>query len=151
MGARADLQIQKTIYEYPLDERLKHYRDELVQTIQDLQNPKSENPKVMIEAFSDVEETEVLPLLEKGKDKKIVNMYVHRHLAESKILLTLSSSTSMGSIAYTKNYSFAPTHAYKISKAALNMLTTQYAMELEDQGFTVIAVSPGVSVTGSVL
>lgn len=38
-----------------------------------------------------------------------------------------------------------PTPAYKISKAALNMLTVQYALSLADQGFTTIAVSPGVS------
>lgn len=35
--------------------------------------------------------------------------------------------------------------AYKISKAALNMLTVQYAVSYPDQGFTFVALSPGVS------
>lgn len=38
-----------------------------------------------------------------------------------------------------------PTHAYKVSKAALNALSTQYAIDLEKAGFSVFAVSPGVS------
>lgn len=50
----------------------------------------------------------------------------------------------MGSIALVKNYAFAPTHAYKITKAALNMLNAQYALDFADQGFTFLAVSPGV-------
>lgn len=71
----------------------------------------------------------MLPLLEKGKEKKIINI-----------------STSLGSIAYARQTSFAPVHAYKISKAALNMLTVQYALDLENDGFTVLAISPGVSI-----
>lgn len=35
--------------------------------------------------------------------------------------------------------------SYKISKAALNMLTVQYSISLRKEGFTVIAISPGVS------
>jgi NAD(P)-dependent dehydrogenase (short-subunit alcohol dehydrogenase family) len=38
----------------------------------------------------------------------------------------------------------APTPAYKVSKAAMNMLTVQYALELGKEGFTVFMVSPGV-------
>lgn len=38
-----------------------------------------------------------------------------------------------------------PTYAYKISKAALNMLTVQYALDFADQGFAFLAISPGVS------
>lgn len=38
-----------------------------------------------------------------------------------------------------------PAPAYKITKAALNMLTVQYSFGLADEGFTVVAVSPGVS------
>lgn len=33
--------------------------------------------------------------------------------------------------------------AYKISKAALNALTVQYAMSYKDEGFTFVVVSPG--------
>ena len=51
----------------------------------------------------------------------------------------------MGSIAYAERFKVAPTHAYKVSKAGLNMLTVQYAMEYADQGFTFLAISPGVS------
>lgn len=42
-------------------------------------------------------------------------------------------------------YKQQPTPAYKISKAALNMLTVQYALDLQDAGFTVLAICPGVS------
>jgi NAD(P)-dependent dehydrogenase (short-subunit alcohol dehydrogenase family) len=34
--------------------------------------------------------------------------------------------------------------AYKITKAALNMLTVQYALEYEKEGFIIFAISPGV-------
>ncbi|KAB2570887.1 C-factor [Lasiodiplodia theobromae] len=37
--------------------------------------------------------------------------------------------------------------AYKISKAALNSLTVQYALELEGEGFTVVPISPGYAKT----
>lgn len=37
-----------------------------------------------------------------------------------------------------------PAPAYKISKAALNMLTIQYAQTYEQEGFTFITISPGV-------
>jgi NAD(P)-dependent dehydrogenase (short-subunit alcohol dehydrogenase family) len=35
--------------------------------------------------------------------------------------------------------------SYKITKAALNMLTKQYALEFADAGFTFVVISPGVS------
>lgn len=35
--------------------------------------------------------------------------------------------------------------AYKISKAALNMLTVQYAQQYANDGFTFLAINPGVS------
>lgn len=38
-----------------------------------------------------------------------------------------------------------PHTAYKISKAALNMLTLQYAHAFADQGFAFTLISPGVS------
>ena len=43
------------------------------------------------------------------------------------------------------NYMIMPVPAYKVSKAALNMLTVQYALSLETEGFTFITLSPGVS------
>lgn len=39
---------------------------------------------------------------------------------------------------------FQPTPAYKVSKAAVNMLTVQWAESLENDGFTVLAICPGV-------
>ena len=39
---------------------------------------------------------------------------------------------------------FQPTPAYKISKAALNMMTAQYAAYLEKDGFTVFSICAGV-------
>lgn len=67
-----------------------------------------------------------LPLLCQGKDKKIVNI-----------------SSTLGSIAMKDYFGLAPCPSYKISKAALNMLTMQHSMDLAPRGFTVFAVSPG--------
>lgn len=67
-----------------------------------------------------------LPLLLKGKEKKIVNV-----------------TSTLGSIGWAERSSMASVPAYKISKAALNMLTVQYAAELAPKGFTVFAISPG--------
>lgn len=51
----------------------------------------------------------------------------------------------MGSIGLARYGMHISCPAYKISKAALNMLTVQYAIELEEKGFTIAALSPGVS------
>ena len=67
-----------------------------------------------------------LPLLQKGSDKKVVNV-----------------SSTLGSMAFNDFTKTMPFPSYKISKAALNMLTIQQANELESQGFTVFCVSPG--------
>lgn len=50
----------------------------------------------------------------------------------------------MSSFGLAEIYQGFPTPAYKITKAALNMLTKQYAYSLAGEGFTVLAVSPGV-------
>lgn len=42
---------------------------------------------------------------------------------------------------------FMPAPAYKISKAALNALTVQYALDLAKDGFTFIALAPGVRIS----
>ena len=55
----------------------------------------------------------------------------------------------MGSISHASRFVMAPTPAYKVSKAALNMLTVQYALEFGNDGFTVIALSPGVCIDPS--
>ncbi|KAK1143606.1 hypothetical protein N8T08_006216 [Aspergillus melleus] len=67
-----------------------------------------------------------LPLLQKGNLKKVINI-----------------STTLGSIAMSPTYSLFPVPAYKVSKAAQNMLTVQYAQSFADQGFTFVTVSPG--------
>jgi NAD(P)-dependent dehydrogenase (short-subunit alcohol dehydrogenase family) len=67
-----------------------------------------------------------LPLLSKGTQKKL--------------LIITSELGSMGNKDYS---SAAPFPSYKISKAAVNMLTVQYALELGPKGFTVFCVSPG--------
>ncbi|KAL4976243.1 hypothetical protein BDW66DRAFT_159806 [Aspergillus desertorum] len=67
-----------------------------------------------------------LPLLRRGNRKVITNI-----------------SSTVGSITLSPKYRMSPTYAYKISKAALNMMTVQYALQYADEGFTVFAVSPG--------
>ncbi|KAJ5885977.1 uncharacterized protein N7473_008651 [Penicillium subrubescens] len=67
-----------------------------------------------------------LPLLRKGEKKVVINI-----------------STTLGSFAKAEVYRQSPTPAYKISKAALNMLTVQYAQQYEAEGFTLLAISPG--------
>lgn len=42
------------------------------------------------------------------------------------------------------NFRLLPSPAYKISKAALNMLTVQYAKQYANDGFTFLGISPGV-------
>ena len=103
-------------------------------------------PHRMIRAF--------LPLLEAGKQKKVINMYVcpkpnrllscvKRQLAD--YIDSSSSSSALASITWTARFSFAPTPSYKISKAALHMLISQYANQYSESGFTFLCVSPGVS------
>ncbi|QDS70776.1 hypothetical protein FKW77_004054 [Venturia effusa] len=68
----------------------------------------------------------LIGLLKMGKEKKVVNI-----------------SSAMGSMALSDVFSFAPGAAYKVSKAALNMLTRQYALAFSEDGITFIAISPG--------
>ncbi|KAK0759463.1 hypothetical protein N5P37_007651 [Trichoderma harzianum] len=67
-----------------------------------------------------------IPLLQKGKQKKIAMV-----------------SSSAGSISWANRYSFSPAYAYKITKAAMNMMAVQYAIEYEKYGFTFLTLSPG--------
>jgi NAD(P)-dependent dehydrogenase (short-subunit alcohol dehydrogenase family) len=57
------------------------------------------------------------------------------------------SSTTIGSVSMAPKYAIIAVPAYKVSKAALNMLTVQYAQSYAKEGFTFLAISPGVSVT----
>ncbi|CAI6242860.1 unnamed protein product [Periconia digitata] len=67
-----------------------------------------------------------LPLLKKGNLKKVINV-----------------STTLGSIAKAQDFAVMPAPAYKITKAALNMLTVQYALSFAKEGFTFVALTPG--------
>ncbi|OJI99510.1 hypothetical protein ASPVEDRAFT_126259 [Aspergillus versicolor CBS 583.65] len=67
-----------------------------------------------------------LPIMREGREKKILNM-----------------SSTVGSIALQPDFRMTPVPSYKVTKAALNMLTVLYADELKDEGFTVFCVSPG--------
>ncbi|OQD91103.1 hypothetical protein PENANT_c001G01368 [Penicillium antarcticum] len=67
-----------------------------------------------------------LPLLKEGIQKKILNM-----------------GSSVGAISNARKWAQIPCPAYKISKAALNSLTAQYAIEYEKDGFAFFSVCPG--------
>lgn len=64
---------------------------------------------------------------------------VYKHITDA------TSTSTMGSMAMSAFFKHQPTPAYKVSKAALNMLTVQYSEALEVEGFTVVALCPGVS------
>lgn len=51
----------------------------------------------------------------------------------------------MGSISLVQDFKNNRTYPYKVTKAALNMLNAQYALEFGEAGFTFLCVSPGVS------
>ncbi|KAK9367481.1 hypothetical protein V1509DRAFT_626783 [Lipomyces kononenkoae] len=67
--------------------------------------------------------SEFLPLLKQGSRKVVVNI-----------------SSGLGSISMNTGYNSG---GYNVSKAALNMLTKQYAVEKAASGFTFIALDPG--------
>ncbi|KFZ05048.1 hypothetical protein V502_09982 [Pseudogymnoascus sp. VKM F-4520 (FW-2644)] len=68
-----------------------------------------------------------LPLLSLGAQKKLVTI-----------------STDLGSITNAEIYAAnAPFPSYKITKAAVNMLMKQFALELGPKGFTVFPINPG--------
>ncbi|OAP57408.1 hypothetical protein AYL99_08146 [Fonsecaea erecta] len=68
----------------------------------------------------------LLPLLRQGWKKTIVNV-----------------SSAMSSITRAREFMFQPCPAYKITKAAMNMMTVQYASYLEPEGFVVFNIDPG--------
>ncbi|KAK7992113.1 hypothetical protein PG996_012871 [Apiospora saccharicola] len=70
--------------------------------------------------------TVFLPLLERGQLKKVANI-----------------TTTVSSFAWSDAFVRLPAPAYKVTKAALNMLTLQWGMEYRDKGFTIFGVSPG--------
>ncbi|KAI1370471.1 NAD(P)-binding protein [Hypoxylon crocopeplum] len=67
-----------------------------------------------------------IPLLQKDTLKKVANI-----------------STTLGSIIEARAAVYFPAPAYKISKAAMNALTVQYALDHEKEGLSFMAVFPG--------
>ncbi|RDW81035.1 SDR family oxidoreductase [Aspergillus mulundensis] len=67
-----------------------------------------------------------IPLLQKGTQKKVISI-----------------STTLASITLARAAHVSPAPAYKITKAAMNALTVQYALDYEKEGFTFMALSPG--------
>ncbi|KFY42559.1 hypothetical protein V494_02359 [Pseudogymnoascus sp. VKM F-4513 (FW-928)] len=70
--------------------------------------------------------TKFLPLLRKGQAKKIANL-----------------ASTMGSLSLAEPFGIFPLPAYKVSKAALNALTVQWALALASEGFVVSGINPG--------
>nr|POF11576.1 hypothetical protein CFP56_44414 [Quercus suber] len=88
-----------------------------------------------------------LSLLEAGKEKKVVDIADSRNEARADPRIDrLYRLTKMGSISWSYDWAKTPSHAKKISKAALNMFTQQYASEYADASFTFLSISPGMSI-----
>ncbi|KAI0631575.1 NAD(P)-binding protein [Trametes polyzona] len=68
-----------------------------------------------------------LPLLRAGKTKKVITI-----------------STGVADADLTLKAGFAPHAPYCVSKAALNLVVAKYAAEFRDEGFTFLAISPGL-------
>jgi NAD(P)-dependent dehydrogenase (short-subunit alcohol dehydrogenase family) len=73
-----------------------------------------------------------LPLLRNGKEKKIIDI-----------------SSALGDTEFTRVTGFAHIAPYAVGKAALNFIVQKYASELASEGFTVLALSPGLVDTSS--
>ncbi|KAH9932718.1 NAD(P)-binding protein [Epithele typhae] len=67
-----------------------------------------------------------LPLLRAGAKKTILAM-----------------STAAADVDFVRTVDFPSNTTYTVSKAAMNMVVTQFAVALRPEGFTVLSVSPG--------
>ena len=67
-----------------------------------------------------------LPLIEKGTQKKVVNI-----------------SSAAGDSEFIEKFGYVTAVPYGISKAALNLINTKYAIEFRGKGYTFLAISPG--------
>ena len=68
-----------------------------------------------------------LPLIEKGTQKKVINI-----------------SSAAGDSEFVEKSRYASGVPYGISKAALNLINTKYAIEFHGKGYTFLAISPGI-------
>lgn len=67
-----------------------------------------------------------LPLIRKGKEKKIVHL-----------------STGFADTTIVEKTGIASGVPYAVAKSGLNMLVAKFAAELRDEGIWVLALSPG--------
>lgn len=101
-----------------------------------------------------------LPLLREGQQKKVINMCVYNlyknfHQPVISIYMSIvwvcsltidsARSSTMGAFSWAERLHANPAHAYKISKTALNMLHKIMSLDLADEGFIFLSISPGVS------
>lgn len=68
----------------------------------------------------------LLPLILKGKEKKIVHI-----------------SSAMGDAEFVRKAGVVGAVSYSASKAMLNLVVAKYGVELEAQGVVVVGLSPG--------
>jgi len=68
-----------------------------------------------------------LPLIEKGTQKKVINI-----------------SSAAGDSEFIEKVGYVTAVPYGISKAALNLVNTKYAIEFRGKGYTFLAISPGL-------
>lgn len=74
-----------------------------------------------------------LPLIGKGTQKKVINI-----------------SSAAGDLEFIEKSGYVSAVPYGISKAALNLINTKYAVEFREKGYTFLAISPGLVDTRSV-
>jgi len=74
-----------------------------------------------------------LPLIEKGAQKKVINI-----------------SSAAGDSEFIERFGYVTAVPYGISKAALNLINTKYAIEFRGKGYTFLAISPGLVDTRTV-
>ena len=67
-----------------------------------------------------------LPLIERGTQKKVINI-----------------SSAAGDSEFVDKFGHVTSVPYGVSKAALNLINTKYAVELRGKGYTFLAIHPG--------
>ena len=68
-----------------------------------------------------------LPLIEKGTQKKVINI-----------------SSAAGDSEFVEKFGYASGAPYGISKAAINLINAKYAVEFRGKGYTFLAINPGL-------
>ena len=94
--------------------------------------PEAIHPQPVIQYKTNVVGTAIvtnafLPLIEKGAHKKVINI-----------------SSAACDPQFVEKTGYTAAVAYGISKAALNHISTKYAVELRGKGYTFLAISPGL-------